>query len=91
MHFEWREIFLPLFWLNRMKQNWCPIIFLQPELGETQHNVATPTDEQWQNARPYKDIPGPRGLPYIGQLYNYKLAGNNNFFLSCELMFFNLG
>ena len=50
------------------------LVFLQPGI-EHQQNISSPSDAQWKNAKPFKDIPGPRGPPYIGQLYHYKWSG----------------
>ncbi len=49
-------------------------MFLQPGIEHLQ-NISSPSDAQWKNAKPFKNIPGPRGPPYIGQLYHYKWAG----------------
>ena len=47
------------------------------EVGDhsTGPNISVPTPEEWQNAKPFREIPGPRGPPYIGRLYHYKLTG----------------
>ena len=44
--------------------------------------TATPTgfttiqkdDPDYFNAKPFSDIPGPRGLPYVGTLHQYRLG-----------------
>ena len=35
-------------------------------------SVAHTVDEDYNNAKPFSDIPGPPGLPYFGTLFQYK-------------------
>ena len=35
-------------------------------------NVRSPPDTNYQNAKPFSEIPGPKGLPLIGTLLQYR-------------------
>ena len=36
-------------------------------------------DQDYENARPFGEIPGPRGLPYLGTLLEYTRGNTNGF------------
>ncbi len=52
-------------------RNWTSHYRL-PVRPAVQNAFVTDIDENYRNAKPFNEIPGPKGLPYIGTLMQFK-------------------